>query len=568
MAAGNPPQRTTSRLEISFLSDVRFLQVVGQVIFALVLIALIYGLATSILGALRAQGLTPNLAFLGTRAGFDITSAPEWYSNDSSYWAAYRVGFINTVRVSLAGLVASTFIGIIMGILLLSTNYLARTISRVYVEVLRNSPLLIQLFFWYFIVMFSLPAFQNAITLPSAGLLLVPVRYPLYAVVLVALWWYNRRRTVSDDRRRILWLTFFSVVFMYEASFWLNRPFGAPSFYGVGAVTLPFLFYLGGSGLLLAGAFFVPNRWRSLALGLTLGNLVGGVLLYFGVLPNNFLRYELTPAVYISVRGFAFPEILPTARFAEWLAFIGVGVAAAIFLWLYLGRVNDELGEDRPKHPRLRYAALVVLIGIAAGTIFVGLEPLPEVVPVEQDGEVVFMELEEARAEDLLTRADRLQYATSPFLFELPTRNNFRITSGTELSLEFMALFLGLSIYTSAFIAEIVRAGIQAVPYGQVEAARALGLRQGQVLQQIILPQALRVIIPPLGNQYLNLTKNSSLAIAIAFADLFLVTTTIMNQSGQSVTGMTMVMLTYLLLSLTISVVMNAVNRRFQLVSR
>jgi general L-amino acid transport system permease protein len=131
-----------------------------------------------------------------------------------------------------------------------------------------------------------------------------------------------------------------------------------------------------------------------------------------------------------------------------------------------------------------------------------------------------------------------------------------------------MALLLGLVVYTSAFIGEIVRGGIQAVPYGQIEAARALGLSSGQMLWLVILPQALRVIIPPLGNQYLNLTKNSSLAIAIGYADLFLVTQTIMNTSGQSVTGIFMVMMTYLAMSLTISLVMNVINRRFQLVIR
>ena len=131
-----------------------------------------------------------------------------------------------------------------------------------------------------------------------------------------------------------------------------------------------------------------------------------------------------------------------------------------------------------------------------------------------------------------------------------------------------MALLLALVVYTSSFIAEIVRAGIQAVPSGQLEAGRALGLPQTQLLARIIFPQALRVIIPPLGNQYLNLSKNSSLAISIGFADTFNITTTIMNQSGQTVTGFFMVMVFYLVLSLSISVIMNAVNNRFRLVTR
>ena len=151
----------------------------------------------------------------------------------------------------------------------------------------------------------------------------------------------------------------------------------------------------------------------------------------------------------------------------------------------------------------------------------------------------------------------------------LPEQNRFgRFMVGTEISPEYMALLVALVVYTSAFIAEIVRAGIQAVPHGQLEASRALGLSQSQTLTQIILPQALRVIIPPLGNQYLNLSKNSSLAIGIGFADIFTTSTTIMNQSGQTITGFLIVMVFYLILSLIISAVMNWVNSRFQLVTR
>jgi len=123
-------------------------------------------------------------------------------------------------------------------------------------------------------------------------------------------------------------------------------------------------------------------------------------------------------------------------------------------------------------------------------------------------------------------------------------------------------------VYTSAFIAEIVRAGIQAVPGGQVEASKAVGLSQSDMLRLIVLPQALRVIIPPMGNQYLNFAKNSSLAIAVSYTDIFQVTNTIINQSGQSVTGIIMVMLAYLFISLVISFMMNFINQRFQLVTR
>jgi general L-amino acid transport system permease protein len=143
-----------------------------------------------------------------------------------------------------------------------------------------------------------------------------------------------------------------------------------------------------------------------------------------------------------------------------------------------------------------------------------------------------------------------------------------RINGGETLTPEYSALMFGLVIYTAAFIAEVVRAGIQAVPYGQIEAARAQGFGYFQTLRLIVLPQALRIIIPPLGNQYLNLTKNSSLAIAIGFPDLFNVSNTIANQSGQSVTMLLIIMVSYLTMSLTISAGTNFINRRMQIKER
>jgi general L-amino acid transport system permease protein len=143
-----------------------------------------------------------------------------------------------------------------------------------------------------------------------------------------------------------------------------------------------------------------------------------------------------------------------------------------------------------------------------------------------------------------------------------------KVEGGTTFSPEFTALLLGLVIYTGAFIAEVVRAGILAVPKGQTEAARAQGFTNAQILRLVVLPQALRVIIPPLISQYLNLTKNSSLAIGIAFLDLYAVSTTMLNQSGRVVEVFLMIMASYLSMSLTISLIMNIVNRRIQIVER
>jgi ABC-type amino acid transport system permease subunit len=324
---------------------------------------------------------------------------------------------------------------------------------------------------------------------------------------------------------------------------------------------------------IFAARYYVPIavRWR--LLGLAAGQLIGGLLFYFGIIPNNSLfRVEVYPALILSRRGLVLPEIMPTARFTEWMIFVVIGLVLAGVLWVYFGRITETTG--RPTR-RLTYAIFSIAAFAIIGWGLTGVAPVPTTIPVQQaDGTTAFMTVADADAAGLLTRADEQFYSQSPILYIPPVQKISPagivsgLESGSQITPEYTALLLGLVIYTAAFIAEIVRAGILAVPPGQLEAARALGLSTTQTLTIVILPQALRVIIPPLGNQYLNLSKNSSLAIAVAYADIVLVTTTIMNQSGQSVTGIVMIMLTYLAISLLIAAATNLVNRRFQLVTR
>ena len=156
----------------------------------------------------------------------------------------------------------------------------------------------------------------------------------------------------------------------------------------------------------------------------------------------------------------------------------------------------------------------------------------------------------------------------APTEMSVPELRGFNISGGGYVSPEFVAVLFGLTIYTSAFIGEIVRAGIMSVAKGQVEAARALGLKEGMILRNVTLPQALRVIIPPLTSQYLNLTKNSSLSVAVGYPDLVSVAGTTMNQTGQAIEGVSIIMLVYLTLSLTTAALMNWYNKRRQLVER
>jgi general L-amino acid transport system permease protein len=150
----------------------------------------------------------------------------------------------------------------------------------------------------------------------------------------------------------------------------------------------------------------------------------------------------------------------------------------------------------------------------------------------------------------------------------LPKQSTFNLTGGFQVKPEFLSLYLALSCYTAAFIAEIVRAGIKGVSKGQSEAAGALGLRSGPILRLVVIPQAMRIVIPPLTSQYLNLTKNSSLAIAIGYPDLTATAGTVLNQTGQAVEGVFIMMIAYLVLSLVTSFVMNIVNARMALVER
>jgi general L-amino acid transport system permease protein len=158
--------------------------------------------------------------------------------------------------------------------------------------------------------------------------------------------------------------------------------------------------------------------------------------------------------------------------------------------------------------------------------------------------------------------------AGAPLAMDVPRLNGFNFTGGMTLSPEFMALLLGLVLYTAAFVAEVVRAGIQSVSKGQTEAAMSIGLKPSYVLNLVILPQALRVIIPPLTSQMLNLTKNSSLAVAIGYPDFVSVANTTINQTGQSIEGVALIMLVYLIFSLSTSAFMNWYNKKTKLVER
>jgi general L-amino acid transport system permease protein len=243
-------------------------------------------------------------------------------------------------------------------------------------------------------------------------------------------------------------------------------------------------------------------------------------------LPDIRDSYGLPGGGFLNNRGLVLPKPIPLAGEGALALTILAGIAAAVIFRIWAKRRQERTGQQAP------------VFAIGAALIIV-----PAAIFVLAHG--------------------------FPFNFDLPQRGRFNITGGLEVLPEFAALLFGLSIYTAAFIAEVVRAGILAVSRGQTEAAYALGLRPGVALRLIVLPQAMRVIIPPLASQYLNLTKNSSLAVAIGYPDLVQIFTgTVLNQTGQAVSVVAVTMAVYLAISLTTSLGMNVYNSRMALVER
>lgn len=351
----------------------------------------------------RASGLELSLSHFSSRAGFGLshTFLVDYTSNDSR-WVAYFTGVVNTIRVCLVAIFLTTLLGTVMGVARLSKNFLTSKIAWTYVEVLRNTPLLIQIIFWQ-IVFLQLPQISEAIT--------------------------------------------------------------------------------------------------------------------FG------------DTTAISNRGILLPWISDNGNAQVWFIFLGIVAAGSLYLSYFLNKREDVSGKSfsifgNRLNGNLVGISLFVIVTIVTYFAF---------------GRPVSMDIPEIAQNN---------------------KGTWMQSGGFDLSPEFAAILFALVIYTGTFITEIVRGSIQSLSKGQTEAAQAIGLSKYQAMTLVILPQALRSIIPPLTNQFLNLTKNSSLAVVIAYPDLFMVSRTIMNNSGHALPVFFLILLTYLFLSLCISLVMNLINRR------
>ncbi|KQW72453.1 amino acid ABC transporter permease [Ensifer sp. Root127] len=390
------PAREKQSPGASLIYDPKVRGVLYQVITVIVLAMLLLWIADNTLENLKRANIASGFGFLNGRAGFDIGQYLVAYTSDSTYGRALLIGFINTVVVAVGGILTATFVGFVVGVGRLSPNWIIAKLSLAYVEVFRNIPPLLVIFFWYSGVLALLPQPRNSMELPLG--------------------------------------------------------------------------------------MFLNNR------GLTFPSPVFG---------------EGTSATLIA---------------------IAIGALAALLLAYYSRKRQNATGRRLPLWP-----VLITFIGLPALTfLFIG----PTVT------------------------------------FDYPIGGRFSLTGGSTVGPEFLSLYLALSFYTASYVAEIVRAGIRGVSKGQTEAAHALGIRPGLTTRLVVVPQAMRIIIPPLTSQYLNLTKNSSLAIAVGYADLVAVGGTILNQTGQAIEVVSIWIIVYLTLSLTMSLLMNWFNARMALAER
>ena len=382
----------------SLIYNPTFRAVVFQIIAIAALVFFFYTIVNNALTNLEARGIATGFDFLDQEAGFGIGLTLIEYDETYSYGRTFVIGLLNTALVSFFGIILATIIGFIMGIARLSSNWLVSRFAAVYIEIFRNVPLLLQIFFWYFAVLQALPSAR-----------------------------------------------------------------------------------------------------QSLSLG---------------------------EAIFLNVRGLYFPAPVFEAGSSVVIGALIIGVIATIFINIWANNKQRLTGQQTPMGR--------IALGLCVG--------LPVV--------VYFL-------------------MGSPITAEYPELKGFNFRGGVSIIPELAALLLALSIYTASFIAEIVRSGINAVSHGQTEAAMSLGLPRSRTLKLVVIPQALRIIIPPLTSQYLNLTKNSSLAMAIGYPDLVSVFAgTTLNQTGQAIEIIAMTMGVYLTLSLLTSALMNIYNRKVALVER
>ncbi|MCB2224099.1 MAG: ABC transporter permease subunit [Actinobacteria bacterium] len=499
-------QRVPPWRNVTFLKWALQLAVLGVVVLIL------YLMISQANRNLRALGLDFSFDFLDKPVNFPIaegiTKQPE------SSFHALKTGIINMLRISVSGILAATVLGVMIGIGRLSSNWIVNKVATGYIETIRNIPLLVQIIFWRAFGQLVLPELDKAAAGPIDGWLFISKKGVSFAWLFPADGFWQ-------------WLAFLTLGFFvariaYRRRMRLKEERGAETYaisWGVGAFLL----------FLVAGWFVHP------VMGF-LGWLWDAVSWFFGILPLWSMQLILA-ALAVSGGGLFVKRFLDSRRTPAGLA---------------------KLTDD--DWFRIVFAGAVGLAGAIAMFL------LPGVARTLLDWGERFFAFFAGKFEWLGRGGSPLNFSR-PEVVQPGAFSNYG-TTGLTMTLPFFAVWTGVTLYTAAFIAEVVRGGVLAVAKGQSEAGLALGLRRFQLLRFIILPQAFRIILPPLGNQYLNLAKNTSLAVAVAYPDIVAVGTTVFNQTGRNVQVILIWMGFYLTVSLTISAFINYYNRRLALVER
>ncbi len=599
----------TAPERIPFWRNVKTIGAVVQVAFVAAIALGVGFLVSNVLTALRTANLPADFSWMGSRAGIPIAETPIPYDVSDPYWRALLIGFLNTLRVALIGVVLASIIGVLVGVMRLASNWLVRSIASVYIELLRNIPLAVQIVFWYSAVLLPIPPrLNNPIELPGGVLLsnvglAFPFLYPSYrfgawipwlvlGIVLAVVAAVVRDRALKRaDRVGRVWPYPF-VAFVATAS--------------IGYV-------VASTGTEVPDSYainFNAERGRGTVFRDLDGDGVRGAGEPVAPFASTLVRIEaaqlttITQNLVESRRNvdatFRFPLIRETdvdsveVVFADEAAAEEAGYRLHYFAFpsrglVYVDRDGDGAfteGEQRDADTGLGFNGIDLVMRV---------EGYERPIVADRDGQVrtptfaalvrpgdaveeapaaapsfsVFGAIPDATgagAEALA--ADVELRPAGPLVLSRVHVPVGTYEGGMRFTVNYLALLLALVVYTSAFIGEIVRGGIQAVAKGQREAAQALGLSGYQIFTLVVFPQALRIVLPPVISQFLNLTKNSSLAPLAGYAELFVVAGIVANQTGASIPIALLLVVSYLTISLVFAFVLNVVNDRLALVER
>lgn len=602
--------RPEAPTRIPFWRNVKTIGLLAQIVFAAVVIAGFVVLWTNVTTALSRSNLPADFGFLDARAGIPIAERPIPYTPQDPYWRALLIGVLNTLKVSLVGVAFASVLGVAVGVGRLSGNWLLRQISTWYVEVLRNTPLAVQIIFWFTAALATLPPTISAPLRLPGGLYLsnrglaFPFPYPGFGfqfwwpwlVVALALFvlllnWRRRQIARSETPGRAWPTALFAALVVAVVGYFVASSFAAPPENLAVEVTLDrgrgvTFRDVDGDGVQERGERNVGHVPLTVRIEEGLLEARSRNLVEQRRVKPSTLRYPVMEPGEFEEAELVFVHEEDAERFdVHWLREPNSAI-------LYVDRNGDgawqrgeELGEDGSGFTNVETELIVRgfernLVSGRDGEFRVpGFDPLGASEALDDEGGqerggfgvggLFGSPIGDDADEDAATLDATVTVRESgALIWSTPTIPVSNYEGGFRFTTSYLALLLALVVYTSSFIAEIVRGGIQAVPKGQTEAAGALGLSGAQTFNLVVFPQAVRIILPPMISQYLNLTKNSSLGPLAAYGELFAVSTIVANQTGASVPVTLLIIGSYLTISFIFAFILNIVNARLAIVER